>query len=45
LAYDHAGLFNNLGQVWVCWGDLRTERMREEDLRTRLALMSNGAGT
>ncbi len=37
LAYDRGGLFNNLGRVWVCWGNLRTERMRESDLRARLA--------
>ncbi len=36
LAYDRAGLFNKLGRVWVCWGDLRTEHMRERDLRDRL---------
>lgn len=36
LAYDNAGLFNKLGRVWVCWGDLRTEHMRERDLRARL---------
>lgn len=43
LAYDHAGLFNKLGRVWVCWGDLRTEHMREEDLRPRLEVIKNGA--
>ena len=32
LVYDHAGLFNNLGRVWVCWGDLRTEHIREREL-------------
>ena len=37
LAYDGGGLFNKLGRVWVCWGDLRTEHMRERDLRARLA--------
>ena len=36
LAYDNAGLFNKLGRMWVCWGDLRTEHMRERDLRARL---------
>ena len=36
LAYDPSGLFNRLGRVWVCWGDLRTEHMRERDLRARL---------
>ena len=36
LAYQEGGLFNKLGRVWVCWGDLRTERLRESDLRARL---------
>jgi len=36
LAYNNAGLFNKLGRVWVCWGDLRTEHLLEPDLRTRL---------
>jgi hypothetical protein len=36
LAYYKGGLYNRVGQVWVCWGDLRTERMREHDLRARL---------
>jgi hypothetical protein len=36
LAYDNAGLFNKLGRVWVCWGDLRTEHMSERELRVRL---------
>jgi hypothetical protein len=36
LAYHNAGLFNKVGRVWVCWGDLRTEHMPERDLRTRL---------
>jgi len=45
LAYDHAGLFNNLGRVWVCWGDLRTEHVREKDLRARLRLAANAVGT
>ena len=30
------GLFNRLGRVWVCWGDLRTEHMREGATRERL---------
>jgi len=37
LAYVGGGLFNELGRVWVCWGDLRTEHMPERDLRARLA--------
>jgi hypothetical protein len=36
LAYHQGGLFNKLGRVWVCWGDLRTEHIRESDLRGRL---------
>ena len=24
LAYETGGLFNRVGSVWVCWGDLRT---------------------
>ena len=36
LAYDNAGLFNKLGRVWVCWGDLRTELMNEQVLRARI---------
>ena len=37
LAYVGGGLFNELGRVWVCWGDLRTEHMPEPDLRARPA--------
>jgi hypothetical protein len=37
LAYCRGGLFNKLGRVWVCWGDLRTEHIREGELRARLA--------
>ena len=36
LAYTDKGLFNNLGRVWVCWGDLRTEHLPESKLRARL---------
>ena len=36
LAYHQAGLFNQLGRVWVCWGDLRTEHISNERLRTLL---------
>ncbi|MBZ5725066.1 MAG: hypothetical protein LAP87_08725 [Acidobacteriia bacterium] len=43
LAYDNAGLFNKLGLVWVCWGDLRTEHMRERDLRERLRAVPSAA--
>jgi len=35
LAYDRGGLYNKLGRVWVCWGDLRTERLYERDLHAR----------
>jgi hypothetical protein len=35
-AYYPGGLFNKLGRVWVCWGDLRTEHMPEKELRARL---------
>ena len=37
LAYTDAGLFNKLGRMWVCWGDLRTEHLPERELRARLA--------
>lgn len=36
LTYNNAGLFSKLGRVWVCWGDLRTEYVKVEDLRGRL---------
>jgi hypothetical protein len=32
LAYWSSGLFNRLGSVWVCWGDLRTARLRKSHL-------------
>jgi len=28
LTYDRGWLSDKLGRVWVCWGDLRTERLR-----------------
>lgn len=37
LAYIPGGLFNRMGRVWVIWGDLRTEHMREGELRSTLA--------
>ena len=37
LAYFRGGLFNQLGRVWVCWGDLRTEHLPEEVLKAKLA--------
>ena len=36
MTYSNAGLFSKLGWVWVCWGDLRTEYVREEELRAKL---------
>lgn len=36
IAYHAGGLFNKLGRVWVCWGDLRTEHLPEKDLQARL---------
>jgi hypothetical protein len=36
LAYHNKGLLAELGRVWVCWGDLRTEYIKTEDLRARL---------
>jgi hypothetical protein len=34
--YNNSGLFSKLGRVWVCWGDLRTEYVKEEELRAKL---------
>jgi hypothetical protein len=36
MTYNNAGLLSKLGRVWVCWGDLRTEYVREEELRAKL---------
>jgi hypothetical protein len=36
LAYHNKGLYAQLGRVWVCWGDLRTEYIRSEDLQAKL---------
>jgi hypothetical protein len=36
LAYHNKGLYAQLGRAWVCWGDLRIEYMRIEDLHARL---------
>jgi len=33
LAYWGGSLFNKFGRVWVCWGDLRTERIKRSELR------------
>lgn len=37
LAYWTGGLFNRFGRVWVCWGDLRTERIRSIEIRNKTA--------
>jgi hypothetical protein len=36
LAYYQKGLISELGRSWVCWGDLRTEYIKTEDLRAYL---------
>jgi len=36
MTYNKAGLFPKLGRVWVCWGDLRADYVREEELRAKL---------
>jgi hypothetical protein len=36
LAYHNKGLYAQLGRVWVCWGDLRTEYIKREDLQAKL---------
>jgi hypothetical protein len=36
LAYHNKGLYSQLGRVWVCWGDLRTEYITKEELQDRL---------
>jgi len=33
LAYHDKGLIAEGGHKWVCWGDLRTEYLKTEDLR------------
>jgi hypothetical protein len=40
LTYDNGGLFARLGRVWVCWGDLRTEYVKAEELRSKLEAVS-----
>ena len=40
LTYDNGGLFARLGRVWVCWGDLRTEYVKAEELRNKLKAVS-----
>jgi hypothetical protein len=36
LAYHNRGLYAELGRVWVCWGDLRSEYIKREDLQAQL---------
>lgn len=36
LVYHNKGLISKRGQSWVCWGDLRTEYIKTEDLRNYL---------
>ncbi len=36
LAYHNKGLIASGGRTWVCWGDLRTEYIKTEDLREYL---------
>jgi hypothetical protein len=36
LVYHNKGLIAELGQSWVCWGDLRTEYIKTDDLRAYL---------
>jgi hypothetical protein len=36
LAYYNKGLISEQGQSWVCWGDLRTEYIKTDDLRDYL---------
>jgi len=36
LAYYNKGLFSRLGRLWVCWGDLRMEYAKTEEVRGKL---------
>lgn len=36
LAYHNKGLIATMGHTWVCWGDLRTEYIKTEDLQNYL---------
>ena len=36
LTYNRTGLFPKLRRVWVCWGDLRTEYIKDEELQAKL---------
>jgi hypothetical protein len=39
LTYHPKGLFAELGRTWVCWGDLRLEFIKTEELRRRLGAL------
>lgn len=41
LAYYAKGQISERGQSWVCWGDLRTEYIKTEDLHAYLDKMKN----
>jgi hypothetical protein len=45
LAYWRGGLFNEFGRVWVCWGDLRTEHLKQNILHARLRRQLSSDGT
>lgn len=36
LVYHNKGLDAEMGRMWVCWGDLRTEWITPEELRSHL---------
>jgi len=36
MTYNSNGLFPKLGRLWICWGDLRTEYVKEKELREKL---------
>jgi hypothetical protein len=36
LVYHYRGVLAMLGRKWVCWGDLRTEYVKDSELRARL---------
>ncbi len=41
LVYHNKGLIAEKGQSWVCWGDLRTEYIKTDDLRLYLQNFQN----
>jgi hypothetical protein len=45
LAYHKGGLYNEVGRVWVCWGDLRTQQLLERDLQARLRTLQQAPST